>query len=106
MIPACVIQNLLETLLKEVQTIHSEPDYLRYRTLESIEEKSTLFEDLLFYSEDDLSIIADMMARDHDYKGANAIRKLRSLVDYLEITLAVYDPRPSNHCICNKMHQI
>lgn len=50
------------------------------------------FEDILKASEDDLSVILELMERDHDCTSKNDNNRLRSLKDYLEIALAIYMP--------------
>lgn len=91
MIPSPTAKSLLSGLLQELLTQQGEPDYARYRALETLEKRYTAFMDVLRNAEDDLSIIISLLDRDPDCLGFNPITRLQALVDYVEIACALYD---------------
>jgi hypothetical protein len=91
MIPAPMTKSLLSCLLNDLVTQQGEPDYARYRVMELIEKRYRAFMDLLCNAEDDLSIILSLLEKDPDCVGLDPIKRLQSLVDYVQIAYALYD---------------
>lgn len=90
MISAPTTKKLLLTLRANLLTGHNQPDYGRFSALDMVEELYDDFFCVLHHSEDDLSFVKDLIERDAECHARNPFVRLRALVDYVEITLAIY----------------
>ncbi|WP_417793622.1 hypothetical protein [Terasakiella pusilla] len=90
MIPAQITKTLLQSLLKNLLTGHNQPDYARFRAPDLVAELYGDFFCVLHHSEDDLSFVNELIEKDPDCHTINPVVQLQALVDYVEITLAIY----------------
>lgn len=103
MIPAVTTRSLLDRLLSELIAGDGEPDYNRYRIQILLDKRYQAFLDILHNGEDDLSIIVSLMEKDPDCATFDTITRLRALVDYVQITRAIYQNGGSAR-ICATLH--
>lgn len=90
MIPASIMGDLLESLLKTLLTPAGEPDYMRHSCHKGIERRFKDFFNVIMHCEDDLSFIITMIERDMDCMAESPILRLQALVDYVQIACAIY----------------
>lgn len=90
MVSAPTTKKLLQSLWTNLMVGHNQPDYGRFSAPDLVEEVYGDFFCVLHHSEDDLSFVNELIEKDPDCHTANPIVRLKALVDYVEITLAIY----------------
>lgn len=95
MIPDTTLRSLLSALLNDLVTRDGEPDFQRYRAMESVQKRASAFYDLMRHADDDLSVLLSMYEKDPHCYDTNPACRLQALVDYVKICCTIYDaPQP------------
>lgn len=90
MIPAGTVIGLLKEMHAEIQQEFDRDAFLNNKHLTWVEQKFSQFFSLLKQSEEDCSVVIQMVIQDQDCcEGVLPVR-VYALLDYIEIALAIY----------------